>query len=518
MAFIPIRNVGRGGIVTDQDPYDLNLTQFGSGNNVAFADGRIGKALGYTGYTTPTESPTHIQSWQVSGGSSLVYGSLTKLYKFDGSSHTNVSKTSDTFNYSTSERWQSVQAGQAVIMNNGSDAPQFLLPAGSRFADLTAWPSGMTTSCIKPYNSFLVCAGYEDGSGAYPYTVRWSDEFDPTTVPSDWNIASTTNLAGENFLSGHNGVLVDQKTLGGSNMIYAEHGVFAMDYIGAPLVFSFREVFNDDGIINRGAVASFFNRHLVVGHNDIYIHDGNSKQSVADKRVRREFYSLVADERSVYCVEVPQRSEIWICFADNDASDSETANRALVYNWAQEAWTFQDIPETRAMSISDTISSVGAWDNQTVTWNQSSDYWSTLGATTDSSTLKLFAAGTTDTKIYQMLDGYSSDGTACDSFLEITKMDLDELTGQATNTIKRINQMFPQISGDGTVNIQLGYSNAPQEGVTWMPAVPYNVGTDHKVDIRSSGRYLAMRIESSGATDWWILNGLDIEVLEVAKR
>ncbi|MFQ3255692.1 MAG: hypothetical protein ACI9W7_000150, partial [Porticoccaceae bacterium] len=28
MAFIPLRNIGAGGIVTDQDPYDLELTQF----------------------------------------------------------------------------------------------------------------------------------------------------------------------------------------------------------------------------------------------------------------------------------------------------------------------------------------------------------------------------------------------------------------------------------------------------------------------------------------------------------
>ena len=518
MVFIPIREVGRGGIVTDQDPYDLNLTQFGSGNNVAFADGRIGKSLGYTSYTTPTEAPTHIQSWSVSGGPSLVYGSLTKLFKFDGSNHTNVSKTSDTFQYSSSARWQSVQVGQGLVFNNGSEPPQYLLPSGSRFADLPGWPSGMLTGCVKPYSSFLVCAGYEDSSGSYPYTVRWSDEFDPTTVPSDWSITSTTNLAGENYLSGHNGVLVDQLTLGSSNILYCENGVFAMDYIGAPLVFSFREIFNDDGILNRGAAASFFNRHLVVGHNDIYVHDGVNKQSLADKRVRRLFYSLVADKRSVHCLEVPQRSEVWICFADNDATDSLTANRALVYNWAQDAWTFIDIPDIRSATVSDTVSSAGSWDSNSIAWDTSSDYWSSIGSSTESSNLKLFAAGTESTEIYQMNNGYSADDEPFLSFLEITKLDLDDVTGQATNTIKRINQVLPQISGNGTVNIQLGHSNSPQEGVSWLPAVEYEIDTDHKVDIRSSGRYLALRIESQNTTGWWVLNGLDIEVLEVAKR
>ena len=131
-------------------------------------------------------------------------------------------------------------------------------------------------------------AGYESGSTKHPYTVRWSDEYEPTGVPQDYNIGSTTNLAGENVLSGNNGALVDQLTLNNSQIIYAERGVFAMDFIGAPLVFSFRELFSDDGILNRGAVASFPNGHLVVGNNDIYVHDGNQKQSIVDKRVRKD--------------------------------------------------------------------------------------------------------------------------------------------------------------------------------------------------------------------------------------
>ena len=46
--FVPIRQVGAGGIVTDQAPYDLELQQFPAGNNVAIEDGKIGKALGYS--------------------------------------------------------------------------------------------------------------------------------------------------------------------------------------------------------------------------------------------------------------------------------------------------------------------------------------------------------------------------------------------------------------------------------------------------------------------------------------
>jgi hypothetical protein len=238
MAYVPLRNIGAGGVVTDQDPYDLELTQFPNGNNVSFHEGRVGKALGHSVRASTTAAPTHVQGWVYSGNNTVVIGTLNKIYRYDGSSETNVTKTSDSTNYSNSDRWQSEQIGTAIMMNNGSDVPQFMQPTQNRFQDLTAWPSGVTTQCLKPYKSFLVMAGYESSSSKHPYTVRWSHEYEPTGVPTDYAVNSTTNLAGENTLSGNNGNLIDQLTLNNSQIIYAERGVFAMDFIGAPLVFA----------------------------------------------------------------------------------------------------------------------------------------------------------------------------------------------------------------------------------------------------------------------------------------
>lgn len=518
MAYIPLRQIGSGGLVTDQNPYDLELTQFPSGNNVQFHDGRLGKALGFSQRTTVPVAPTHLQGWLYEGNDTIVIGGLQKLYRFDGSNMTNVTKTSDSTNYSNSPRWQSEQLGTAMMFNNGVETPQYMLPNGTRFADLPNFPSGVTTQCLKPYKSFLIMAGYATNSAEYPYTVRWSDEYDPTGVPLDYSITSTTNLAGENVLSGNNGELVDQLTLNNSQIIYAERGVFAMDFIGAPLVFSFREVFSDDGIINRGAVAEFFNKHLVVGHNDIYIHDGNQKQSVVDKRVRRTFYNEVADSRSVFCHTVNDRSEIWICYADADAADSQSANRALIYNWAQNAFTFIDLPNIRSLTSSETLDPSGGWDDVQGTWGESSDYWSSVSQSTNANSLKLFSAGYLDSKVYRMGDTHGAAGSTINAFVEATKIDLDQVLGKATNNIKQIKGIMPQIEGQGTLNVSVGISNSPQDGVTWQSTTSYNIDSDHKIDVRSSGRYFALRIESTSASDYWRLTGLDIDVQEVAGR
>lgn len=518
MPYIPLRQIGSGGLVTDQNPYDLELTQFPSGNNVAFHDGRIGKALGHITRTTVPSYPTHVQGWLYQGNNTLIVGTLQKLYRYDGSNLTNVTKTSDSTNYSNSPRWQSEQLGTVIMCNNGAQTPQYMYPNGTRFADLPAWPTNVITNCIKPYRSFLIMAGYESGSTKYPYTVRWSDAYDPTGVPNDYDITSTTNLAGENVLSGNNGALIDQLTLNNSQMIYAERGVFAMDYVGAPFVFSFREVFSDDGIINRGAVAEFFNKHLVVGHNDIYVHDGNQKQSVVDKRVRRTFYNEVADTRSVFCQTLNDRSEVWICYADSDAPDPQSANRALVYNWAQNAFTFIDLPNVRALDVSEKLDPNGGWDDVSGSWADSSNYWSNSSQTTQANSLRVFAAGSQDSKVFQMTETHGADGLTINAFVEATKIDLDEVLGNATNNIKQINGIMPQIEGQGTVDVSIGVSNSPQDGVTWQSTTSYNIETDHKIDVRSSGRYFALRIESTSASDYWRLTGLDIDVQEVAGR
>ena len=47
MAYIPLRNIGVGGLVPDKNPYDADLTAFPTGDNVSFENGKLGKTLGY---------------------------------------------------------------------------------------------------------------------------------------------------------------------------------------------------------------------------------------------------------------------------------------------------------------------------------------------------------------------------------------------------------------------------------------------------------------------------------------
>lgn len=522
MVMVPLRNIGAGGIVPDQQPYDLELTQFAAGNNVQLFSGRLGKALGHVQAVSLAFQPTHVAPWLLEGSSALVIGSNSGLYKYDGATVANVSNTSYVGGYSNSPTWQTSQIGFGFIANNGSEVPQYIAPTALTFVNLPNWPSTIRTNSLRPYQSFLVMAGYTDGSTEYPYTVRWGDEYDPTGVPGSYDITSTTNLAGENPLGGRFGALVDSLPLGGTNIIYAERGAYAMQFVGAPLVFSFRELFDDGGLITVGAVCVFGNRHFVVGRDDIYIHDGSSKQSVVSSRVRDALFSAVADTRSITVTPDYERSEIWVCYADKDAADSRTANRAWVWNWTNDAWTPRDVPGVRAMAFGPNIGegggSGGGWDTLATAWDNWSAQWNDVGADVQARSGRLFAASYTSSKLFAMNESFAANGSGYRAYVEATKIDLDRVLERATERILQIKRIVPQISGNGTVTFTIGSSNSPQGPVNWKNTKVFNVETDYKIDCRVTGRYLAIRAESESASGQWQLSGFDLDIEEVYER
>jgi hypothetical protein len=226
----------------------------------------------------------------------------------------------------------------------------------------------------------------------------------------------------------------------------------------------------------------------------------------------------VQDTRSVFCHTIEDKSEVWICYADEDADNILSANRALVYNWSQNAFTFIDLPNVRALASSDVLDTSGGWDANNLTWANSNEYWSTSSLNTTNKGVGVYAAGSENNKLYQMNNTHGAAGQPLNAFLEATKIDLDTVLGKANNAIKQLVGIMPQIEGQGAVSISIGVSDSPQGGVQWKTPVIYNIESDHKIDVRTSGRYFALRIESNHVEDFWRLTGLDIDVSEVAGR
>jgi hypothetical protein len=72
-----------------------------------------------------------------------------------------------------------------------------------------------------------------------------------------------------------------------SLMIYKEFNTWIAEYVGGQDIFSFRQVFSQIGMLTENCAITFGSNQLVLTDNDLVLHDGNSAQSIADKRTRR---------------------------------------------------------------------------------------------------------------------------------------------------------------------------------------------------------------------------------------
>ena len=82
---------------------------------------------------------------------------------------------------------------------------------------------------------------------------------------------------------------------------------------------------------------------------------------------------------------------------------------------------------------------------------------------------------------------------------------------------KSVSSMFPRIEGTGTVQISVGGENEPFSGVTYDGPFTYAIGTDHKVDCRVRGRYIAVKFEVTDDTTFK-LSGYSLESEVVSTR
>ena len=108
--------------------------------------------------------------------------------------------------------------------------------------------------------------------------------------------------------------------------------------------------------------------------------------------------------------------------------------------------------------------------------------------------------------------GTTFDGTSFTTTLERTGLHAGE-----TNMVKSVTKMFPRIEGTGTVQISIGAENEPFSVVTYDGPFTYTIGSDHKIDCRVRGRYIAVKFETTTDTTFK-LSGYSLETEAVSTR
>jgi hypothetical protein len=144
-----LRNVGKVGIITDLDPYDLPMEAFSAGVNVRFRNNKVTGAPVFRdvltlGTTDPrflfAASPTNISNELFIG---YKYGTITQ---YSNGAETNYTLSGYTNSY-VEATWTATVLDGVVYMNRSDRAPWYLLTSGTSFQNLGFTPpTSLTTN------------------------------------------------------------------------------------------------------------------------------------------------------------------------------------------------------------------------------------------------------------------------------------------------------------------------------------------------------------------------------------
>jgi len=448
----------------------------------------------------------------------------------------------------TNARVTTTHLANQVYINRDDRVPVYRSTSGSTFAALPNWGADsnndntldITWKCssLRAYGDFLIALNVTEGGTTFANRIRFSDLTLANTVPTSWDASDTTKSAGFIDLVEMKTPIVDGLPLGNNFIIYSRDQVWSMEFIGGAFIMNTRKLFADAGVINHNCVVEVENRHYVFSTSDIYTHDGNTRQSIVDSRVR-DFIFDGMDTSSLdkcFVQHNPDLNEIYFCYLSGDDMVDEFkhgsyCNRAAVFNYQNNTWSFVDLPNVSSGTVANVKSSLNYDSPEAATLNYDSvgGSYQSQEAGFDSHTLFVghssLSDGITHPKLYA-LDGaetgtlsFPSDSAAnTDAFIERVGLDLDELS--QLSGYKIISSMLPQIttpSTDKTFSFAFGAANLISSSPTYEATVSFDATTDYKIDSRASGRYLSYKMTSSDLKDFKFA-GFDADVAVTGRR
>lgn len=156
----------------------------------------------------------------------------------------------------------------------------------------------------------------------------------------------------------------------------------------------------------------------------------------------------------------------------------------------------------------------------TVVWDEDTGAWSDASAIfSKAKPLQIIG-----NNFYVADEGPDFAGTPINVVLSrdgLTIYDRDQ-EGNAKNdptVIKNIQGIWPEIMApEGTiVKVYVGFQDSIGDGITWQGPRNFVVGTDFFLDFIVTGRYIAVRFESSGQPIW-VLSAYDLDIENAGGR
>lgn len=426
-----------------------------------------------------------------SGGVNLFAGDATSLYRLAiNSTWTDVSRTGG---YTGVTNWEFVKFGERVVAFASGVEPQFFdMGTSTTFADLPGSPPQSARAGV--IQDFIV-------TGDAPNTInrlQWSG-FNASEL---WPPGNIPQQADFQDLFGRGGRI--QRIVDGDyGVIFLEHAIWRMDYVGPDLIFTVREIEPNRGTPAPNSVAWTGRQIYYYSQDGFYVTDGTGRsQNIGNNRINMWFESR-ADPSSIATMRsaVDRRNRL-VMWAFKDVAEAALNDTLLIYNWGADRWSYASLTTqlvSEALGLGFTMDSLDAL----------------LPGGLDSNPVNLdspeFAGGSLNFIAFDSQNRMASfSGEALDSTID-TK-ELSAPGGQRSF----INAVRPLVSGaPSSVTVQIGVRNNQETGApSFGPASGLNV--IGAADFRTNGRYHRFRVNITG--DYEHAQGCEVALRYKGKR
>lgn len=212
-----------------------------------------------------------------------------------------------------------------LLATNSRDQVQKWTGPGNNHAAVAGGPPFSKADGLTIFRDFVVYWGTTEGGTYFGTRVRWTDQSAFETYVG--------TLGGAQDLPNSDRILMIKGITNDTAIVYRQRSIYAMRYIGAPLVWSFEELVNGYGAVCPLFIDQHRDHHIMVGTDDYYEYDGNSLQPFSD--IGRELLFNQLDTGKVDAMQLlsdtSAHHRYWF-FADPTAP-SDYANRCVISDY-----------------------------------------------------------------------------------------------------------------------------------------------------------------------------------------
>lgn len=508
MPIVTIPASGQYGTLADQAAQELPINAWSRSVNMRFREGYSERFGGQAMiFAAPSITPYWLTPYTTSTARFWVHAGLQKVFVDDGTTRTEITPASP-FTGAIDDRWTGGSLNGVLVMNNGVDQPQYWGGnVANDLATLTAWNANWRAASVRPFKNYLIALDVTKSGTRYPHMVKWSHAADPGAIPTSWDETDPTKDAGEQDLAETPDLLVDQLPMGDLNIVYKERSMYAMQYIGAPFIWRFTRLPGDVGMLARGCAVATPMGHVVLAAGDVILHSGQGPKSLLTGRMRRWLFNNIdsTSYKRAFVTANPPKNEVWICFPGVGAT---VCTQALVWNWVDDTLGPRDLSSVTYGAFGQiNYTAANSWNSDTEAWNDDATAWNQDEYSPADARLLLAST----TPLISLVDtGVTFNGTAIAATLERSGIALDD-----PYSVKMVRAVYPRVdAATGTqLTIEVGASMDVEKAPVWQSPVTYTVGSTLKADAFAQGRFLALRIKSTGKQPWR-LKSIDLDVVK----